>query len=55
MGQFIVVGSFLQVEVLMNEMVVPKPMNSVGFSRSKRQAANDGSSQILLDMDRKQQ
>ena len=32
------VGSFLQVEVLMNEMVVPKPRNTGGFSRRKRQA-----------------
>merc|ERR1719470_800704 len=42
MGQFIVVGSFLQVEVLMNEMVVPKPRNTGGFSRRKRQADVDG-------------
>ena len=38
---FIVLGSFLQVEVLMNEMVMPKPRNSGGFSRLKRQAAGD--------------
>ena len=42
MGQFIVSGSFLEVEVLMNELVVPKPRNSGGFSRRKRQAADDG-------------
>jgi len=36
-GQFIVVGSFLQVEVLMNKSIVPKPRSSSGFRR-KRQA-----------------
>eukprot|EP00091_Calanus_sinicus_P004862 TRINITY_DN1522_c1_g1_i1.p1 TRINITY_DN1522_c1_g1~~TRINITY_DN1522_c1_g1_i1.p1 ORF type:complete len:1087 (-),score=342.03 TRINITY_DN1522_c1_g1_i1:65-3325(-) len=42
MGQFIVVGSFLQVEVLMNENVVPKPRMNGGFYRRKRQAEVDG-------------
>ena len=42
MGQFIVVGSFLQVDVMMNEMVVTKPRNTGGFSRCKRQAGVDG-------------
>ena len=42
MGQFIVVGSFLQVDVVMNEMVVNKPRNTGGFSRCKRQAGVDG-------------
>ena len=37
-NQFIVVGNFLQFEVLMKALSVPKPRSSNGFGRRKRQA-----------------
>ena len=37
-NQFIVVGNFLQFEVLMKGLNVPKPRSSSGFGRRKRQA-----------------
>ena len=37
-NEFIVVGNFLQFEVLMKGLTVPKPRSSGGFGRRKRQA-----------------
>ena len=39
-NEFIVVGNFLQFEVLMKGLSVPKPRSSEGFGRKKRQAVN---------------
>ena len=39
-NEFIVVGNFLQFQVLMKGLSVPKPRSSEGFGRKKRQAVN---------------
>ena len=43
LNEFIVVGNFLQFEVLMKGLSVPKPRSGGGFGRRKRQAENPSS------------